>query len=290
MYRGRIRLTSPMLWFLGFVGLFSVGGVAGVVMALPAADFQLHNSLFLVAHFHTMIVGGVLFGFFAGLTYWFPKIFGFTLNERLGKCAFWCWMVGFLLAFIPLYILGFLGATRRIDHYSAALGWQWLFIVAAGGAALVCAGLGFQILQLIVSIYRRNNNRDKTGDAWEARTLEWSTPSPAPIYNFAVVPVVTDRDQYWVTKLNHKAVPKIMYEDIAVPKNSSLAVAIAAGAFTTGFSIIWHIWWLALVGVIAVVVIIIVRSIDDETERIITASDVRNMELSRREELRRLAS
>src|SRR4051812_43060315 len=171
MYRGRVRFTTPMLWFLGFVATFTIGGMAGVLMAVPPADFQLHNSLFLVAHFHTMIIGGVVFGYFAGLTYWFPKIFGFRLNERLGRYAFWCWLVGFLLAFVPLYILGFMGATRRLDHYDASLGWQQLFIVAALGVAIIVAGIGFQALQLIVSIKDRAKNRDITGDPWDARTL-----------------------------------------------------------------------------------------------------------------------
>src|SRR3954470_5685095 len=148
MYRGRIRFATPMLWFLGFVVTFSIGGMAGVMMAVPAIDFQVHNSLFLVAHFHTMIVGGVVFGFFAGLTYWFPKIFGFTLNERLGRCAFWCWFIGFLLAFMPLYILGLVGAPRRMDHYDPVLGWQGLFIVAGVGVAVIGLGVVFQLLQL----------------------------------------------------------------------------------------------------------------------------------------------
>jgi cytochrome o ubiquinol oxidase subunit 1 len=174
-----------MYWFMGFVGLFTVGGVAGVVMSVPPADFQLHNSLFLVAHFHTMIVGGVVFGYLAGITYWFPKIFGFRLNERLGKWSFWCWFIGFLLAFVPLYILGLMGATRRLDHYSASLGWQPLFIVSAIGAAIISAGVGIFILQIIVSIIKRKDNIDYTGDPWNGRTLEWSIPSPAPFYNFA---------------------------------------------------------------------------------------------------------
>jgi len=164
MYRGRILFATPMLWFLGFVVLFSIGGVAGVMMAVPPIDFQLHNSLFLVAHFHMMIVSGVLFGYFAGLSYWFPKAFGFKLNERLGKYTFWCWAVGFVLAFVPLYILGFMGATRRLDHYDASLGWQPLFIVAGVGVLVICLGVGFQILQLIVSIVQREKNRDVTGD------------------------------------------------------------------------------------------------------------------------------
>jgi cytochrome o ubiquinol oxidase subunit 1 len=238
MYRGRVRFTTPMLWFIGFVATFTMGGVAGVIMAIPAADFQLHNSLFLVAHFHTMIVGGVVFGYFAGLTYWFPKFFGFRLNEKLGKYAFYCWFIGFLLAFIPLYILGMMGATRRLDHYDASLGWQWLFIVAGIGVMLVLAGVGFQILQLFVSIRRRKANLDKTGDPWKGRTLEWSTTSPPPFYNFAVIPTVSQRDAYWEMKKDKP--PKPAYEPITLPRNTIVPLIIASFAFLFGFGMIWH--------------------------------------------------
>ena len=182
MYRGKIRFATPMLWFLGFVALFTIGGVAGVLLAVPPIDFQLHNSLFLVAHFHTMIVSGVLFGYFAGVTYWFPKFAGFRLNERFGRYAFWCWSVGFVLAFVPLYILGLMGATRRLDHYDASLGWQPLFIVAGIGATIAVSGVAFQLLQVAVSIRQRKSTTDKTGDPWNGRSLEWSTPSPVPVY------------------------------------------------------------------------------------------------------------
>ena len=175
MYRGRIRLTTPMMWFLGFVVTFTLGGVAGVLMSVPAIDFQVHNSLFLVAHFHTMIIGGVLFGAFAGFTYWFPKFAGFRLNERLGKYAFWCWLIGFLLAFVPLYILGLMGATRRLDHYDASMGWQGLFAVAGIGLIVILIGVGFQILQLVVSYLQRGTHANTRGDPWGGRTLEWST-------------------------------------------------------------------------------------------------------------------
>jgi cytochrome o ubiquinol oxidase subunit 1 len=185
MYRGRIRFNTPMLWFMGFVVTFTIGGVTGVMMSVPPADFQLHNSLFLVAHFHNMVIGGVVFGYFAGISYWFPKVFGFTLNERLGRYAFWCWIIGFATAFLPLYALGFMGATRRLDHYDSSMGWQSLFIVAGVGALIIGLGVVMQILQFIVSIKDRNKNRDTTGDPWNGRTLEWSTSSPAPVYNFA---------------------------------------------------------------------------------------------------------
>ncbi len=253
MYRGRIKLATPMLWFLGFVVTFTIGGVAGVLMAVPAIDFQVHNSLFLVAHFHTMIIGGVVFGFFAGLTYWFPKIFGFKLNERLGKYAFWCWLVGFLLAFLPLYALGMMGATRRLDHYDPSLGWQGLFIVAAIGALSIFAGVGFQILQLVYSIIKRNENRDLTGDPWDGRTLEWSTSSPPPFYNFAHIPTVSTRDAFWTMKHSRKHKVDQPHESFKMPKSTPAGMIIAGFALISGFALIWHIWWLAAVGLTGII-------------------------------------
>jgi cytochrome o ubiquinol oxidase subunit 1 len=277
MYRGRVKLATPMMWFLGFVVTFTLGGVTGVMMAVPAIDFQVHNSLFLVAHFHTMIIGGVVFGFFAGLTYWFPKIFGFRLNERLGRYAFWCWFVGFLLAFVPLYILGLMGATRRLDHYDPSLGWQGLFIVAAFGVGLIILGVCFQLLQLVVSIIQRDNRRDLTGDPWDGRTLEWSTTSPAPEYNFAVLSEVHDRDAFWVQK-QAKSQPAPQYEDIYLPKNTPLGMFIAASAFIGGFAVIWHIWWLALVGLLGIIFLVIYRGSQENTEVKIPAAKVKQME------------
>lgn len=281
MYRGRVYLRSPMLWFLGFVLTFTIGGVTGVMMSVPAADFQLHNSLFLVAHFHNMIVGGVLFGYFAGLTYWWPKVFGFALNERLGKFAFWLWIVGFCTAFIPLYILGFMGATRRLDHYDPSLGWQGLFIVAGAGALIIMAGIAVQVLQVVVSVILRNNNRDKTGDPWNGRTLEWSIPSPIPVYNFATTPAVTQRDEFWEQKLEAKKI-KPTYEDIHLPKNSPLAFCIAIALFFAGFGIVWHIWWLVAISTTAAIMLVIVRTCNDNTEYTIKAKDVQKIEAAAR--------
>ncbi len=285
MYRGRISFKSPMLWFMGFVVVFTIGGVMGVLMSVPAIDYQVHNSLFLVAHFHMMIVGGVVFGYFAGLTYWFPKIFGFRLHEGLGKLAFWFWIGGFLLAFMPLYILGLMGATRRLDHYDASLGWQPLFIVAGIGALCVGVGIGFQLLQLIVSIWQRDQRRDLTGDPWGGRTLEWSVPSPAPVYNFTTTPVITDRDQFWVDKQSGKK-PVKQYEDVLLPKNSGASVFIAGFAFMFGFGMVWHIYWLSVLALLALVTTIIVRASNDEPEYILTAKEVEKMDhaLSRRKE------
>jgi cytochrome o ubiquinol oxidase subunit 1 len=278
MYRGRIHFASPMYWFLGFILLFTIGGVAGVIMAVPPADFQLHNSLFLVAHFHTMIVAGVVFGFMAGITYWFPKIFGFKLNERLGKYAAACWISGFVLAFGPLYILGLMGATRRMDHYDPSMGWQQLFIVAGFGVGLILLGVGIQILQFIVSIALRENHRDLTGDPWNGRTLEWSTASPAPKYNFAVIPEAYGVDAFWAAKQKKDKPGTKEYEDIYLPKNTPFGMVIAGFAFLVGFGIIWHIWWLALISFVGIIASISIRSTDDQTEYKIPAAEVKKME------------
>ncbi|HSW98434.1 MAG TPA: cytochrome o ubiquinol oxidase subunit I [Candidatus Saccharimonadales bacterium] len=281
MHRGRIVFATPMLWFLGFVATFTVGGVAGVIMAMPAADFQLHNSLFLVAHFHTMIIGGVVFGFFAGLSYWFPKVFGFKLNERLGKYAFWFWITGFLLAFIPLYILGLMGATRRLDHYDPSMGWQQLFIVAAVGVVLVCVGVGFQLLQLGYSIWKRNENRDLTGDPWNGRTLEWSTASPPPFYNYAVLPVAAERDPFWEQKHRKETPAKPHYTPITLPKNTPLGMAVAAAAFAFGFAMIWHIWLLAGLGLVGVIAFLAIRLTDDDVEYTVPAAEIERLDRQR---------
>jgi cytochrome o ubiquinol oxidase subunit 1 len=281
MYKGRIKQSSPILWFLGFVLTFTIGGVTGVLMAVPAIDFQVHNSLFLVAHFHNMIIGGVVFGYFAAITYWFPKVFGFKLNEKLGRYAFWCWSIGFVFAFVPLYILGIMGATRRLDHYDSSMGWQGLFIVSAMGLLLILLGVVFQVIQAVVSIVQRKRHLDTTGDPWDGRTLEWSIPSPIPIYNFAVLPEVSDRDDFWVSKHKNHSVSK-KYTDIVMPKNSGKGFMIAALAFTFGFGAVWHMLWLVVLSLIGIVTVIISRVMDEDTEYVITASEVESMERERR--------
>ncbi len=278
MYKGRIKFMTPMYWFLGYISTFTFGGLAGVLLAVPPADFQLHNSLFLVAHFHTMIIGGALFGIFAGITYWFPKVTGFKLNERLGKYAFWCWLVGFFMSFGPLYILGVMGATRRLDHYDASTGWQGLFIIAGLGFLVILLGAMLQVVQVVVSIKQRKQNLDTTGDPWNGRTLEWSTSSPPPFYNFAIVPEVNSRDAFWemkkagTNKSNHK------YEDIHMPKNTPLGIYVAGFIFIFGFAMVWHIFWLAAAGLIGAVICVIIRTFDDETEYVVTAAEVAKIE------------
>jgi cytochrome o ubiquinol oxidase subunit 1 len=269
MFRGRITFTTPMIWFIGFILLFSIGGVAGVLLAVPPADFQLHNSLFLVAHFHSMIVSGVLFGYFAGIVYWFPKFSGIKLNEKLGKIAAYLWILGFIVAFVPLYALGIMGATRRMDHYSASMGWQPLFIVAGLGVLIIGSGLLTIVAQVAYSVYKHSENMDKTGDPWDGRTIEWSIPSPAPSYNFAILPTIQKSDDFWDMKQKNRKVQKD-YVDILMPKNSYLGLFIAAGSFAFGFGAVWHILWLSIFGLLIVISSIIVRTIDENTEFVIT--------------------
>ncbi len=260
--------------------------MAGVLLATPAADYQLHNTLFLVAHFHTMIVGGALFGIFAGITYWFPKVLGFKLNEKWGRRAFWLWLVGFFTSFTPLYILGFMGATRRLDHYDASTGFQPLFIVAAIGVFIIAAGAIVQIIQVVVSVKERNQNRDTTGDPWNGHTLEWATPSPVPFYNFAVTPTVHSRDAFWEMKKDGEIGPNgkmknQKYEDIELSKNTPMAIYLSGFVFLLGFALVWDILWLAAIGLIGAITCVIMRSFDEDTEYILKATEVEKMEIAR---------
>src|ERR1700722_4619768 len=277
MYGGRVRFATPMLWSIGFMVTFIIGGLTGVLLAVPPADFLLHNSLFLIAHFHNVIIGGVLFGAFAGYTYWFPKAFGFSLDERLGKAAFWFWLIGFYVAFMPLYAVGFLGMTRRMQHYDVAEWRPWL-IVAAGGAILILIGIICQVAQLVVSIRDREELRDVTGDPWNGRSLEWATASPPPVFNFAIMPDVSGGDAYWTMKQyarehglqgNERA-----YRDIEMPRNSPTGFVCAFFATIMGFALIWHIWWMVLLGGIGAFATFVVFAWRDHDEYVIPAAEV----------------
>src|SRR5579864_2777485 len=243
IYKGRLQFTTPILWTLGFMVTFTIGGMTGVMMAIPGADFVLHNSLFLIAHFHNVIIGGVLFGYLAGFNYWFPKAFGFKLNEKLGKAAFWFWQVGFYVAFVPLYVLGFMGMTRRLNHYDDPTWHPWL-LIAEVGAVLIAIGIVLQIAQLYVSIRDRNlpGNRDTTGDPWGGRTLEWALSSPPPAYNFAVIPYVHDNDAWADMKSNNYVRPQQGFVAIHMPKNTAAGFIIAALSAVIGFALIWQMW------------------------------------------------
>jgi cytochrome o ubiquinol oxidase subunit I len=247
LYRGRVRFEVPVLWAIGFMITFVIGGLTGVLLAVPPVDFVLHNSVFLVAHFHNVIIGGVLFGAMAGYNYWFPKAFGFTLDRRLGVVSFWCWLIGFYLAFMPLYALGLLGMTRRMQHYENT-SWQPYLIVAEAGAIVILCGIVATIAQLVVSVRSRARRRDLTGDPWNGRTLEWSTASPPPEYNFAVLPQVESLDAFAAMKQGGLVAPPAHYESIEVPRNSPNGFVTAFFAVVTGFALIWHIWWMAILG------------------------------------------
>ena len=282
MFRGRIRFATPMYWFLGFVGTFTFGGMAGVLLASPAADYQLHNTLFLVAHFHTMIVGGALFGIFAGISYWFPKIAGFTLNERLGRRAFWLWLIGFFMSFTPLYILGAMGANRRLDHYDPSMGYQPLFVMAAVGGIVIAIAFATQIWQLIVSIRERKEHVDTTGDPWNGRTLEWATPSPAPFYSFTKTPEVRERDAFWDMKQRGEQHAPPNYEDIELSKNTGMAIYLSGFVFLAGFAFVWHINWLAVAGLVGAIACVIIRALDEDTEYTLPAAEVEKLVLASR--------
>lgn len=280
-FRGRVHFTSPMLWFFAFVLNFSIAGMTGILLSAPPVDFQVHNSLFLIAHFHGMVIGGVLFGFFSGFTYWFPKFTGFFLDEKLNRYAFWCWMVGFLLAFMPLYMLGFMGATRRLDHYEASTGWQPMFIIVCIGAFIIVCGATIQFLGLFWSIWNRKNNRDHSGgDPWNARTLEWSIPSPPPLYNFAFIPTVNQIDPLWAVKRGELKLSTEKYEDIYMPVNTGMGLYIGALAFVFGFAMTWHIYWLAIISFIGIVACVIIRLSSHDVHERISAEEVKKTEES----------
>jgi len=286
MYGGRVRFTAAIHWSLGFMVTFVLGGMTGVLLAVPPADFVLHNSLFLIAHFHNVIIGGVLFGAMAGYTYWFPKAFGFTLHEGWGKASFWCWFVGFYVAFMPLYWLGLMGMTRRMQHYDN-MAWQPFLLVAAAGAVLILCGIACTVIQLVVSIRDRAAHLDRTGDPWNGRTLEWSTASPPPSWNFALMPLVEGEDAYWYMKrraaehpAGHAVEPK--YEAIEMPVNSATGFITSFFAVVTGFALIWHIWWMVWLGLFGAFATMLVLAWRDHDEMEIPVDEVARMDRAHR--------
>jgi cytochrome o ubiquinol oxidase subunit 1 len=286
MYGGRVHFTSSMLWAISFMVTFAIGGMTGVLLAVPPADFVLHNSMFLVAHFHNVIIGGVLFGAFAGLTYWFPKAFGFQLDERLGKAAFWFSLAGFYVTFVPLYVLGLDGMTRRLQHFDRPEWYPWV-LVAGVGVVILLIGVICQVAQLVVSIRHRDRLRDTTGDPWDGRTLEWSTPSPPPAFNFAIMPNVSDAEPYWQMKQQgRESIDREMaaqhYETIEMPRNSATGVVTALFASVTGFAVIWHIWWLAILGLVGAYATFVVFAWRDVHEIEIPAEEVARIDQAHR--------
>jgi cytochrome o ubiquinol oxidase subunit 1 len=277
MYRGRIQFEVPMLWTVGFMVTFTIGGMTGVLLAVPAADFVLHNSLFLIAHFHNVIIGGVVFGAFAGINYWFPKAFGFRLDAFWGKVSFWCWFIGFWVAFTPLYVLGLMGITRRVSHFDDPSLQIW-FVIAAIGAGIVALGIGAFLIQIAVSIMRRKELRDTTGDIWGGRTLEWSTSSPPPDYNFAFTPVVHDTDAWHDMKQRGAVRPIGGFKPIHMPRNTGAGFIIAMLATAMGFALIWHMYWIAAASFAATVIASIVHTFNYDRDYHIPADAVTRTE------------
>ena len=284
MYKGRIILATPMLWVTAFFTTFAIGGMTGVMMAVPPVDFQVHNSLFLVAHFHNVIIGGVLFGYFAGGIYWFPKAFGFQLDEKWGKYAFFFWVVGFYLAFMPLYVLGLNGVMRRVNHYENTM-FQPYFIVAAIGALLIFIGILCMLIQIYVSIKNRDQLRDRTGDIWNGRTLEWSIASPPPVYNFAVLPTVHELDQFWANKESnhgngHAHPNDIHYQPIHMPKNTPAGFLMAMFMGILGFALVWQMWIPGIIGFLGMAITWVARTFSTDTDYYIDADTVKKTELA----------
>ncbi|MBE2897177.1 cytochrome o ubiquinol oxidase subunit I [Pasteurellaceae bacterium HPA106] len=279
MYKGKVRFTVPVLWTLGFLVTFAIGGMTGVMLSVPGANFVLHNSLFLIAHFHNTILGGAVFGYFAGMSFWWPKMFGFKLDEKWGKRAFWFWITGFYVAFMPLYVLGFLGMTRRTNHYDNPV-WQMWLIVAAIGAFLILLGIACQFIMFYVSFKNRHQLQDVTGDPWDGRTLEWATASPPPSYNFAQIPVIRDVDALADLKDNGwtPSSKPAHYSPIHMPNNTSVGVLLALLSLGFGFGFVWHIWWMVIAATIAMFALTIGYAFWRDNDHIIPAEEVERIE------------
>ena len=281
MYRGQIRFDLPMMWVVAFMLTFVVGGMTGVLLAVPPADFVLHNSLFLVAHFHNVIIGGIVFGLFAGMYYWFPKAFGFRMDPFWGKVTFWGWVIGYWVAWTPIYIVGLMGTTRRVRHFDDPDLQIW-FIIAGIGALIILVGiLGF-VMQIIVSIRNREALRDTTGDPWGGRTLEWSTPSPPPFYNFAFTPVVHDLDAWYDMKCRGAQQPKSGYRPIHMPRNTGAGAILSALALVLGFAMVWYIWWLAGLAFIGLLMVAIGHTFNYRRDYSVPPEEVARIESAAR--------
>ncbi|MCJ2016448.1 cytochrome o ubiquinol oxidase subunit I [Methylobacterium sp. E-065] len=280
MYRGDIRFELPMMWVVAFMLTFVVGGMTGVLLAIPPADFVLHNSLFLVAHFHNTIIGGVVFGLFAAMVYWFPKAFGFKLDPFWGKVAFWGWVVGYWVAWTPIYVVGLMGTARRVHHFDDP-SIQPYFVIAAIGALIILVGiLGF-VMSIVMGFVKREELRDTTGDPWGGRTLEWSTSSPPPAYNFAFLPVVHDLDAWYDMKARGYQRPVDEFRPIYMPRNTGTGVILAGLSLALGFGMVWYMWWLAALTFVALLAVAVGHTFNFKRDTFIPAAEVAATENAR---------
>jgi cytochrome o ubiquinol oxidase subunit I len=284
MYRGKIRFEGPFIWVMGFIPTFVIGGLTGVLLAVPPADFVVHNSLFLVAHFHNVIIGGVVFGLLAGIQYWFPKAFGYKLDPFWNKVSFWCWLIGFWTVFAPLYILGLMGETRRTQHFDDSAVQPFL-MVAAIGVFIIMAGIAAFVFQLLISYLRRDQLRDLSGDPWGGRTLEWATSSPPPPYNFAFTPVIHDLDAWWDMKKRGYNRPLGGFRPIHMPKNTGAGMVLAGLSTVLAFALIWYIWWLATVSFVALIAAAITHTFNYDREYYLPLEEVVQVESQRTAQL-----
>ena len=274
MFRGRIRFSVPMLFTLAFLFTFVIGGMTGIILAVPPVDFMVHNTVFLVAHFHNMLIPGVLYGVIAGYQFWFPSAFGFRLDERWGRVAFVCWVAGFYLAFMPLYVLGLYGMPRRSQEVFNPAFRPWL-LVAGVGALLLFAGLASLFVQLWVSIRDRERHRVPVGDPWDGRGLEWSLPAPVPEYDFAHIPRVHGRDAFMAAKQDGSAYrAPADYEDIVLPCNSALGPVLGLAGAACAFGLVWYIGWMVAAALAVICGGVIARSFVRATVRIVPAARV----------------
>ncbi len=282
LYRGRVRFDVPMLWALAALVLLLIGGLTGMMLAMPAINYTVHNSVFVVAHFHTML-NVVGFACFGAINYWFPKVFGFRLDERTGKRAFWFFSAGTFVLFGSMYALGFMGMPRRID-YIPFPSWRPLLIAEEVGIVLFVIASYYMIKQLVVSIRDRVQNRVTSSDVWgTARSLEWLTHSPVPFYNFAVQPHINARDEWaWRREHGRGAESPEHYEDIHLPINTPLPLILGAWTFALGFSLVWRMYWLAALSLIAIVVLVIARSFQDDPGHTVPGARIREIEASYR--------
>ncbi|MAB09442.1 cbb3-type cytochrome c oxidase subunit I [Hyphomonas sp.] len=290
MWRGRIRVTTPIVYLVGFFMLFVIGGLSGIILANPSIDYQVHNSTFLVAHFHNVIIPGVLFGMLAGIHYWFPKAFGFRLSETWGRLTAYLFIGGFLFTFMPLYVLGLMGMPRRSPTFQNPEFLPWMYIAAFGGVLMLVA-----LASLVWTFWTSWRNRERLavpgGDPWNGATLEWSSPAPVPEWNFPLIPVVTARDDWGAAKrAGDPWKGPDEYVDIEMPANTYLGVVLAGAAFLLGFAMTWHIWWLSIASLLAMVATIFWRGIQVVEPVIVPAEEVERADKAFRERVANLPS